>query len=281
MTSGSLVQHESRALEFDFGGKDGFHFDLGSFPIGGEQGPAGPQGEKGVKGDTGAQGPQGEKGVKGDTGAQGPEGPPGIPAENNELTIRTVEGNVARIPTEISTASCNEDEVLTGGGFKHSGNVGYIVDYSRPAGNSWEAKASSTSSDPKFIQAYAQCQKLEPITNDDDPSVTVTLVHCTDVSATERGLAVNTVVSNISHGTEPLTFQMGIFSPTGDPVKTPPFVDITVPANAPDPAKTFVNLSFKSTSDTPAGIYKVMAIIKGQAISTTFQSPECFNSQID
>jgi hypothetical protein len=38
------------------------------------------------------------------------------------------------------------------------------MDYSRPNGNSWEAKGTSTSNDfPAYsIQAYAQCQKLVP-----------------------------------------------------------------------------------------------------------------------
>jgi hypothetical protein len=82
-----------------------------------------------------------------------------------------VEGNVARngacvdgcASTEKSVAFCNEDEVLTGGGFVHKGSVNYIMDYSRPNGNSWEAKGSPTlSGDPSYTQAYAQCQKLMP-----------------------------------------------------------------------------------------------------------------------
>jgi len=146
----------------------------------GEQGPKGdtgaqgPQGEQGPKGDTGAQGPQGEQGPKGDTGAQGPQGEQGqagTPAINNDLSIRTVEGNIARngvcssqpcAETDKSIASCNDDEVLSGGGFEHTGHSGYIMDYSRPNGNSWEAKGSPLSGDPSFTQAYAQCQKLTP-----------------------------------------------------------------------------------------------------------------------
>ena len=177
LTSGSMFQNESTALEFDFRGDNGFHFDLGNFPDSGEQGPPGPegpqgppgeQGPKGDKGDTGAQGLQGEKGDKGDTGAQGEQGPPGTPAENNDLSIRTVEGNVARDgvcvdgcrDTEKSVASCNSDEVLTGGGVMNS--AGHVL-YSKPIGNSWEAKGvSQGGQNPSTTQAYAQCQKLVP-----------------------------------------------------------------------------------------------------------------------
>ena len=46
LTSNSMFQNESTALEFDFGGDNGFHFDLGNFPGTGGQGPQGEQGPK-------------------------------------------------------------------------------------------------------------------------------------------------------------------------------------------------------------------------------------------
>jgi hypothetical protein len=136
--------------------------ELTEFPgldmLRGPPGPQGPQGEQGPKGDTGAQGPQGEQGPKGDTGEQGP---------SQNLSVRTVEGNIAQdgacVPgcseLQKSVASCNSDEVLVGGGFHNSGND---VDFSRPNDNSWEARGSPHSQDPSFTQAYAQCQKLTP-----------------------------------------------------------------------------------------------------------------------
>jgi hypothetical protein len=123
------------------------------------------KGDKGDKGDTGATGPQGPKG---DTGATGPQGPSGTPAEDKDLSIRTVEGNIARdgfcvdgcSDTEKSVASCDSDEVLTGGGVSNS--AGHVL-YSKPVGNSWEAKGvSQGGQNPSLTQAYAQCQKLEP-----------------------------------------------------------------------------------------------------------------------
>jgi hypothetical protein len=58
-------------------------------------------------------------------------------------------------------ASCNDDEVLTGGGSEHSGGQ-FRLDFSRPNGNSWEARGSPFSDIPSFTTAYAQCQKLTP-----------------------------------------------------------------------------------------------------------------------
>jgi hypothetical protein len=176
----TITPSEVKALEFDFGGEDGFHFDLGSFPGRGEQGLQGEkgdkgdtgaqglQGEKGDKGDTGAQGLQGEKGDKGDTGATGAQGLQGKDATENDLSIRTVEGNIARDgfcvdgcqDTEKSVASCNSDEVLNGGGVMNS--AGHVL-YSKLVGNSWEAKGvSQGGQNPSTTKAYAQCQKLVP-----------------------------------------------------------------------------------------------------------------------
>lgn len=85
------------------------------------------------------------------------------------MSIRTVEGNVAQNGACVdgcaslakSVASCNDDEVLTGGGSEHSGGQ-FRLAFSRPNGNSWEARGSPFSDIPSFTKAYAQCQKLEP-----------------------------------------------------------------------------------------------------------------------
>ncbi len=89
-TSSSTIVRPAIGLEFDFGGPNGFHFDLGDFPTVGEQGPLGPQGDPG---------PQGEKGDKGDKGDAAP---------SQDLTVRTVEGNVARDGTCVDGCSDTE-----------------------------------------------------------------------------------------------------------------------------------------------------------------------------
>ena len=77
-----------------------------------------------------------------------------------DLSIRTVKGNFAFDGSiDISIASCESDEVLTGGGFEHFGGD-YLLQYSKPVGNSWQAKSVPFSQNSLGIQAYAQCQKL-------------------------------------------------------------------------------------------------------------------------
>lgn len=142
----------------------------------GETGPEGPKGDIGETGATGATGPQGPSGPKGetgpagpkgDTGEQGPQGEQGESEPVRDLSIRTVKGNIAQDNTcnegctgfQKSVASCDSDEILTGGGFEKRGGT---IAYSKPVGNSWEAQGFATSQNPSFTEAYAQCQKLVP-----------------------------------------------------------------------------------------------------------------------
>src|ERR687890_842028 len=46
-----------------------------------------------------------------------------------------------------SVATCDTDEVLTGGGLEHFG-ASYHLLYSKPVGNSWKAKSLPMSQDP-------------------------------------------------------------------------------------------------------------------------------------
>ena len=105
------------------------------------------------------------------TGERGPVGPPGDKGDtgkSKDLSISTVEGNIARdgfcvdgcSDTEKSVASCNSDEGITGGGVQDS--AGHVL-YSKPIGNSWEAKGvSQGGQNPSTTQAYAHCHKLAP-----------------------------------------------------------------------------------------------------------------------
>jgi len=154
-------------------------------------------GTKGDKGDTGLQGPPGLKGDKGDLGSAGPQGPPGINGINGNqgppglmgpvgprgpqgiqgiqgipgpsgttknITIRYVDSP----PTEIkgivnSTAQCNSDEKIVGGGFSIKGGIGLIL-ASKPQNNSWVAQAANPIDISNNIignlTAHATCIKL-------------------------------------------------------------------------------------------------------------------------
>jgi hypothetical protein len=115
----------------------------------GEQGPPGPPGSKGDKGDVGLQGPAGPKGDTGATGSQGPQGPQGIqgiqgPAgPDKELQVRSVAGNSVTIPsgqTRTATASCDPDEVVTGGGIRVVDGYKYGKSNTRLPRNPWFTK---------------------------------------------------------------------------------------------------------------------------------------------
>jgi hypothetical protein len=140
----------------------------GTIPSG-PPGPAGPPGPPGPKGDIGPQGPQGvqgppgpqgltgPQGPKGDTGAQGPVGSP-----RNAIVIERSAPGPTRIgsfnPTDISTASCNSDEIVTGGGYERDQGANIVKESA--SGNSWVVTA--TASGTGLFQAFAECLKLVP-----------------------------------------------------------------------------------------------------------------------
>ena len=97
--------------------------------------------------------------MQGSADKKGQKGP-----TTQNLDIRTVKGDkVFNDSAQKSVATCDSDEVLTGGGSEHFG-ASYQLVYIKPVGNSWEAKSLPMSQDPSYTQAYAQCQKLVPNT---------------------------------------------------------------------------------------------------------------------
>jgi hypothetical protein len=156
----------------------------------GPAGPPGPQGEPGPAGPPGLQGPQGEqgapgpKGERGDTGMQGPVGPagpqglPGQPGRDANLSSLQLltnisQGNVVEISgprqfeTVESTASCDEDQILVGGGYNITDGLGVVLE-NGPDGNAWIVKAANPF--PIFggiasgsLHSYAVCLELDAV----------------------------------------------------------------------------------------------------------------------
>jgi hypothetical protein len=131
----------------------------------GEQGPIGPQGPPGPQGPQGEQGPPGLPGKNGTQGPQGPQGeqgPPGEAAPTMNLTVRLEVGEIvslSRIAQSVM-ATCNSDELVTGGGFNITNGPGIALG-SAPRENSWVV----TAIDPfqngnSLVQAFAECAKL-------------------------------------------------------------------------------------------------------------------------
>ena len=131
----------------------------------GPPGPSGPSGEPGPSGQNGMQGPigpPGEQGPPGPPGPPGPQGPPGTSAAVN-LTIRDVQGQIAPIiQIGQSVATCNQGEIVTGGGFSIAGGPGIILS-STPQGNSWIAVAFNPFGfGNSSVQAFAECAMTNP-----------------------------------------------------------------------------------------------------------------------
>ncbi|NRA68610.1 MAG: hypothetical protein HRU19_29255 [Pseudobacteriovorax sp.] len=116
----------------------------------GIEGKKGEKGDKGDKGDTGDEGPRGEKGEKGDTGPAG-----GL---SSCLTRRVVTGPIPGFRNLRSRATCESQEVLTGGGCSATGAS--LVD-SHPTTSSREyfcsAISPSTSNQGARLTAYSVC----------------------------------------------------------------------------------------------------------------------------
>jgi hypothetical protein len=84
--------------------------------------PAGPQGE---------QGPAGER------------GPPGPAAQAMNFSVRNVPGQLVSLSgIAHSVATCNSDELVTGGGFSITNGPGIILT-STPQGDSWIVSATN------------------------------------------------------------------------------------------------------------------------------------------
>ena len=65
----------------------------------------------------------------------------GASAPTRDLSIRTVKRDfVYNEGAHSSIASCDSDEILTGGGSEHKGGD-FRLAYSKPVGNSWDAKS--------------------------------------------------------------------------------------------------------------------------------------------
>jgi hypothetical protein len=79
------------------------------------------------------------------------------------LTIRNVQGQIAPIiQIGQSVATCNQGEIVTGGGFSIASGPGIILS-STPQGNSWIAVAVNPFGfGNSSVQAFAECATTNP-----------------------------------------------------------------------------------------------------------------------
>ncbi|MFI6787333.1 hypothetical protein ACIBG4_08375 [Nonomuraea sp. NPDC050383] len=145
---------------------EGTKGDTGAQGPKGDTGPQGPRGPQGLPGKNGVNGKDGKDGVNGKDGENGKDGlpgkdgkngedgKPGLPGKNGENGKDGKDGvdgkdgkpgkggatytsytNDSSISGTSGSASCDNDDLLTGGGF--SVNPSYTVLSSMPSGNAW------------------------------------------------------------------------------------------------------------------------------------------------
>ncbi|CAN5240835.1 hypothetical protein BH18THE2_BH18THE2_41510 [soil metagenome] len=96
------------------------------------------------------------------------------------------------------------------------------------------------------------------------PTIDIISVHCTD------GVTVLFTVSGVEHDSEELTYRIMLLSSEGIRAEG----DITIPANAPNPATTSTGFPFVPLP-TEEEEYTILAIIGDDLITETFVAPSC------
>jgi hypothetical protein len=106
---------------------------------------------------------------------------------------------------------------------------------------------------------------------DETPNPVETSMEITSVSCTEQN-AVNMAitVSGIEHDSEAITFDVLVLSSEG----VEHFAKIPIPANAPNPATTFINFALPLEE----GERTLLAFIGGEEVRATFDAPSCPNN---
>jgi hypothetical protein len=99
------------------------------------------------------------------------------------------------------------------------------------------------------------------------PTIEIRSVHCTELTATEMGVAVEFTIFGIEHDSEQLTFTVLVISSEG----VEHIAEITIPANAPNPATTFIGFSLPLQE----GEHTILAFINGEEVRETFVAPSC------
>jgi hypothetical protein len=130
----------------------------------GARGPTGPQGEQGKRGPKGKPGDDGETGPKGETGPQGPPGPT-IEFTTYAVAASTT-GSDGRLMTV--TASCDEGDLATGGGFETDGIILASIGRGSPSPTGWQAIALASADEPSELTASVICADLDPVRGGSD-----------------------------------------------------------------------------------------------------------------
>ena len=133
----------------------------------GKSGPRGAVGPQGPVGRQGEQGPRGEMGAVGQRGEQGPhgvQGPPGEPGEPGSLVTYSVTATVSEGSGGLlaAEASCDQGDVVTGGGFDTTGTILVSIGSGGEPPTGWRAVAKPGPDEPARLTAFAICADSLP-----------------------------------------------------------------------------------------------------------------------
>jgi hypothetical protein len=147
------------------------------------------------------------------------------------------------------------------------------------AANNWgNGERNNNDSDFRFVCinnndnennviAVNETEGQQPVQPEPEPTTGVQLT-INRVGCGENTIHVDTTVSNIEHGSEQLVFLIAWTAADGDLIFNN---GITVIANAPNPATTFVNLN----QNVEPGEYFIHAIVGGDVASESFTVLSC------
>ena len=85
-------------------------------------------------------------------------------ATGASASVTTRTSSVTLGPTSCcrtATATCNADEVATGGGFERADDPSVEVRYSRPSTNGWSAQMTNYGPANRTLKVFAVCLKLQ------------------------------------------------------------------------------------------------------------------------
>jgi hypothetical protein len=190
------------------------------------------------------------------------------------LTVtKVVSGNTAATPSQFTIhvtgnnptpanflgSDTGIDVTLNPGAFN--------VTETRPTSN-FDTTTTSDCSGTIRAGQHLSCTIINNAKTQDRVFITINRVTCTDLSATQRGVSVEFTVSGVFHDSQSLTYLAQLISPSGNVVHS---AQITVPANAPNPASTLIVFS----DPLSPGTYKIIATPNGEFASATFDAPDC------
>lgn len=122
----------------------------------GERGAVGKAGERGRRGPRGRPGEAGADGPKGDPGPAGPQGPTlDLVTYARSASTSGADGRLMTV-----TATCDEGDLATGGGFETDGTIIASLGQGSPSPTAWQAMALASSEGSSDLSVSVICADL-------------------------------------------------------------------------------------------------------------------------